>query len=125
MIITFVQNKKPIKEEVIVSYVQHRAGEPNDFGGFVKEDHIDCVWDSVERFPTNQKLYKTVLAVGSSGGKEFKYFIAVHDLMRYIYGEYPSLKIPGGSDILGLILTGLALGNHKRIIVNTTGVTVE
>jgi len=125
MIITFAQNKKPIKEEVIVAHKERKAGEPNNFGGFVKEDHIDYIWNRVERFPANQNLYKTVLAFGGSGAKKFKYFIALGDLMHYIYEEYPLLKIPGGGDILGLILTGLAQGNHKRVIVNSTGVTVE
>ena len=125
MIITYVQNKKPIKEEAIVAYKEHKAGEPNDFGGFVRGDHIDCVWDRVERFPANQKLYKTVLAFGGSGARKLKYFIAVGDLMCYISNEYSDLRIPGGWDILGRILTGLAQGNHKRVIVNSTGVTVE
>ena len=121
MIITYVQNKAPIKEEIIVAYKEHKAGEPNLFGGFVKEDYIDAEWGKVERFPTGQKLYKTVLSVGGSGSKKIKYFKYVGDLMHYIRDEYS----PGGWEILGLILTGLAQGNHKKIIVNSTGVTVE
>ena len=87
-------------------------------------DHIDTVYENIVRFPAGTKLFRAVVWVGSSGGRDIKHFQYVGDVMDDIRQTYPDFYERASYNdwlLLGHAITKLSTGELSRVKVNSRG----